>query len=45
MAAIRKAETREARTGGFITLLKIEDHDIYVYAPKDVMESDIINYG
>ena len=45
MTAIRTVETVEARTGGYLTVLKIEDHDVYVYAPKDVMESDIINYG
>ena len=45
MTAIRTVETVEARTGGYLTVLKIENHDVYVYAPKDVMESDIINYG
>ena len=43
MTAIRTVETVEARTGGYLTVLKIENHDVYVYAPKDVMESDIIN--
>ena len=45
MTAIRTVETKEVKTGGYLTLMKIEDHDIYVYRPKDVMESDIINYG
>ena len=45
MSAIRTAITEETVTQGYITTLNIEDHDIYVYQPKDVMESDIINYA
>ena len=45
MSAIRSVLTLPVSTGGVITILPIDDHDIYVYAPKDTMSSDIINYG
>ena len=45
MSAIRTIITRETVTGGHINIFNIDDHEVFVYQPKDVMESDIINYG
>ncbi|MBR4421044.1 MAG: hypothetical protein IKS69_00745, partial [Erysipelotrichaceae bacterium] len=45
MTAIRTVTTKEAFTGGYLTTLFIEEHEILVYQPKDRMESDIINHG
>ena len=36
---------REAEQGGFISSFLLEDHQIYLYQPEDIMKSDIINYG
>lgn len=45
MDAIRKVITQETGNGGYITALKIDGHDIFVYQPHDTMHGDIINYG
>ncbi len=45
MSAIRTVTGEKTKNDGYITTLKIDDHDIYVYQPKDVMMTDIINYA
>ncbi|MBQ1482731.1 MAG: hypothetical protein IIZ28_04080 [Erysipelotrichaceae bacterium] len=45
MDAIRTVLTEKTADGGYITTIKIEGHDIFVYQPLDVMNGDIINYG
>ena len=45
MEAIRTVLTEKTADGGYITTIKIEGHDIFVYQPLDVMNGDIINYG
>ena len=45
MSAIRKVLTEELESGAYITTMMIDDHEVFVYQPKDKMESDIINYS
>ncbi|MBR0420706.1 MAG: hypothetical protein IJI66_16200, partial [Erysipelotrichaceae bacterium] len=45
MSAIRTVDTLKTENNEVITTLKIEDHDIYVYRPEDIMMADIINYA
>lgn len=45
MDAIRTVTTEKTADGGYITTLKIDGHDIYVYQPLDRMNGDIINHG
>ena len=45
MDAIRTVITEQTENGGYITTLKIDGHDVFVYQPLDTMNGDIINYG
>ncbi len=45
MSAIRTVITTETKTGGYLTSLWINQNEVLVYQPKDLMESDIINHG
>ena len=45
MSAIRTVITTETKTGGYLTSLLIDQNEVLVYQPKDLMESDIINHG
>ena len=45
MSAIRTVNTTETKTGGYLTSLMIDQNEVLVYQPKDLMESDIINHG
>ncbi|MBQ6222584.1 MAG: hypothetical protein IJJ44_08230 [Solobacterium sp.] len=45
MSALRTVITTETKTGGYLTSLLIDQNEVLVYQPKDLMESDIINHG
>jgi hypothetical protein len=45
MDAIRTVITEQTENGGYITTLKIDGHNVFVYQPLDTMNGDIINYG
>ncbi len=45
MSAIRTVITTETKTGGYLTSLLVDQNEVLVYQPKDLMESDIINHG
>lgn len=45
MEAIRTINSITTENGGYVTTLKIDDHNILVYQPHDEMHSDVINYG
>ncbi|MBQ6560675.1 MAG: hypothetical protein IJL85_07595 [Erysipelotrichaceae bacterium] len=42
---IRTVETKEAKQGGFVSSFLVQDHEIYIYQPEDIMNGNIINYG
>ena len=45
MSAIRTVTGEKTENNGYLTTMRIDDHDIYVYQPEDVMMADIINYA
>ena len=42
---ISEVKTTELSDRDFLSVLKIQDHTIYIYQPEDIMRGDIINYG
>ncbi len=42
---ITDVETAEISESVFLSSFTIDDHQIYLYQPKDTMRSDLINYG
>ena len=42
---VTSIETTEASQGGFYSAMDVEGHEVYVYAPEDILHADIINYG
>ncbi len=42
---ILTAETTEAKQGGIVSSFTIQNHEIFLYQPEDIMNGDVINYG